>query len=341
MRDRRHGGKDLEEVALRIASLLAQVVLAAMLGLTFQVSAQTYPNKPVRVVVPLAPGGATDIQARIFSQKLSEMLKQTFLVDNRSGAGGMIAFKHIVQQATPDGYTLLATSPGFTNAPALYEKPPFDPQKDFEPIILMSKAPYVLVVNPKFPAHTMSEFLGWAKSNPGKLNFALSGIGTTIHLAQVWLADATGIEMTTIPYKGTGPATQDLIAGQVHAAFANVISAGPHIKAGRIRPLAVTTAERSAGLPELPTFAEAGLKGYEVTTWHGWLAPKGTPRAIIKALNAALNRVSKDPEVEKLISSDGGMIVGGTPEAFRKHIADEIERWRRLVKIADIKPRDK
>ena len=312
-----------------------------MLGLALQAGAQSYPNKPVRVVVPLAPGGATDIQARLFSQKLSEVLKQTFLVDNRSGAGGMIAFKHIVQQATPDGYTVLATSPGFTNVPALYEKPPFDPQNDFEPIILMTKAPYVLVVNPNFPAHSMSEFLAWAKTNPGKLNFAISGVGTTIHLAQVWLADAAGIEVTTIPYKGTGPATLDLIAGQVHAAFANVISAGPHIKAGKIRPLAVTTAERSAGLPELPTFAEAGLTGYEVTTWHGWLAPKGTPRAIIATLNSALNRALKDPEVAKVISADGGMIVGGTPQAFRKLIGEEIERWRRLVKLAHIKPRDK
>jgi tripartite-type tricarboxylate transporter receptor subunit TctC len=319
-----------------------EAILAAMLiASTLQANAQKYPHKPVRVVVPLAPGGATDIQARLFSQKLAQALGETFLVDNRSGAGGMIAFRHIVQQATPDGYTLLATSPGFTNAPALYEKPPFDPQKDFEPIILMSKAPYVLVVNPKFPANSMGEFLAWGKANPGKLNFALSGIGTTIHLAQVWLADASGIRMTTVPYKGTGPATLDLIAGQVHAAFANVISAGPHIKAGRIRPLAVTTAERSAGFPELPTFAESGLTGYEVTTWHGWLAPKGTPRAVVDQLNRALNNVLEDAEVVKVISADGGVIVGGTPQAFRSHIGLEIERWRRLVRIADIKPRDK
>jgi tripartite-type tricarboxylate transporter receptor subunit TctC len=331
----------LQESEMKMRWTLASACTAAILAWPVAAPSQTYPNKPVRVVVPLAPGGATDIQARLFSQKLSQALGQTFLVDNRSGAGGMIAFRHIVQQATPDGYTLLATSPGFTNAPALYEKPPFDPQKDFEPIALMSKAPYVLVVNPKFPVNTMSEFLAWGKANPGKLNFALSGIGTTIHLAQVWLADATGIEMTTVPYKGTGPATLDLIAGQVHAAFANVISAGPHIKAGRIRPLAVTTADRSAGLPELPTFAESGMPGYEVTTWHGWLGPKGTPRAIVSQLNAALNKALKDPEVVKVISADGGIIVGGTPEAFRRHIGEEIERWRRLVKLADIKPRDK
>lgn len=326
---------------MRLSSLLWKAVLTATLTCSGQTAAETYPTKPVRVVVPLAPGGATDIQARLFSQKLSQTLNQTFLVDNRPGAGGMIAFRHIVQQATPDGYTVLATSPGFTNAPALYQKPPFDPRTDFEPIILMSKAPYVLVVNPKFQANTIGEFLAWAKSNPGKLNFAISGLGTTIHLAQVWLADAMKLKMTTVPYKGTGPATQDLIAGEVHASFANVISAGPHIKAGRIRPLAVTTAERSAAMPELPTLAESGLVGYEVTTWHGWLAPENTPRAIIRALNAALNDVLKDSDVVKAISADGGMIVGGTPEAFRKHIAAEVERWRRLVKLAHIEPRDK
>ncbi|RPI42687.1 MAG: tripartite tricarboxylate transporter substrate binding protein [Betaproteobacteria bacterium] len=324
---------------MRMLSVMSGAVLAVTLTLAGPVSAQNYPNKPVRVIVPLAPGGATDIQARLFSQKLTQALGQTFLVDNRSGAGGMIAFNYVVQQATPDGYTLLATSPGFTNAPALYEKPPFDPQKDFEPIILMSKAPYVLVVNPKFPAKTMGEFLAWGKANPGKLNFAISGVGTTIHLAQVWLADLSNLKMTVVPYKGTGPATQDLIAGQVHAAFANVISASQHIKAGRIRPLAVTTTERATSLPDLPTFAEAGLVGYEVTTWHGWLGPKGTPRAIVTTLNAALNDVLKDHEVARVISNDGGIIIGGTPEAFRKHVGEEIERWRRLVKIAGIKPK--
>lgn len=314
---------------------LAAGVLLATVAAAPALSAQAYPEKPVRVIVPLAPGGATDIQARLFSQKLSQALGQSFVVDNRAGAGGMIAFKYIVQQASTDGYTVLATSPGITHAPAAYDKPPFDPVKDFTPIVLMSKAPYALVVNPKLPVATMKELLAYIRANPGKLDFANSGLGTTTHLAQVWMADALGIRMVTIPFKGIGPATQEVIAGRVHATFANVISAGPHIKAGRIRALAVTSSERSPGLPDLPTFAESGLAGYDVTTWHGWLGPRGMPQRTVQTLNAALNKVLKEPEVARIVSDDGGLIVGGTPEAFGRHIAIEVERWKRLTRLAD------
>ncbi len=319
--------------------LVSALLLTWTIGAAPQrVGAQDYPNKPVRVIVPLAPGGATDIQARLYAQKLSQAFGQTFIVDNRSGAGGMIAYKYMVSQANTDGYTLIATSAGITNGPALYEKPPFDPTRDFEPIALMSKAPYLLIVNPQFPATTMKDFLVWTKANPGKLNFAISGIGTTIHLAQVWLADAGAIKMATIPYKGTGPATQDVIAGRVHATFANPISAGQHARAGRVRAIAVTSAERSAALPDLPTFAESGLQGFDVTTWHGWLGPKGTPRATVERLNAELNKTLKDPIVAKTVAEEGGIIVGGAPDAFRRHIVEEVERWKRLVRLAGIKP---
>jgi tripartite-type tricarboxylate transporter receptor subunit TctC len=314
------------------------VIAGLALALSATVGAQNYPTKPVKVVVPLAPGGATDIQARLFSTKLTQALGQGFVVDNRAGAGGLIAFNYVVSQAPGDGYTLLATSPGFTIVPALHEKSPFDPIKDFEPIILASKAPYAFVVNPSFPAKSMKEFLAWSKANPGKLNLALSGVGTAIHLAAVWLEDAGNLKMTMVPYKGTGPATQALIAGQVHAAFANPISASQHIKAGKIRPLAVTSPDRSPVMPDLPTFEEAGLKDYEVTTWHGWLGPRGTPPAAVKVLNAELNKILKAPEVVKVFADDGGTIVGGSPEAFRKLIGSEIERWKRLVKIGGIKP---
>ena len=320
---------------------LKSTLAAAALVITAQAmpaAAQNYPSKPVRVVVPLAPGGATDIQARLFSQKLTQNLGQTFLVDNRAGAGGLIAFNHVVSLAPGDGYTLLATSPGFTNVPALYDKPPFDPVKDFEPIILMSKAPYALVVHPSFPAASFKEFLAWAKANPGKLNFALSGVGTTIHFAAVWMEDAAGIKTVMVPYKGTGPATKDLIAGQVQAAFSNPISAGPFIKSGKLRPLAVTSSERSPTMPDLPTFAESGLKDFDVTTWHGWLGPRGTPQSVVKVMNTELNKVLKAPEVTKIISEDGGTIIGGAPDTFRKLIGSEIERWKALVILGGIKP---
>ena len=314
----------------------AAALVAAVLGTP--VLAQNWPTKPVRVVVPLAPGGATDIQARMFSTKLSAALGQSFLVDNRAGAGGLIAFNYVVSLAPGDGYTVLATSPGFTNVPALYEKPPFDPLKDFDPVIVMTKAPYVFAVNPAFPARNMKEFLAWTRANPGKLNFALSGVATTIHFAAVWLEEAAAIKTTMVPYKGTGPATQDLIAGQVHAAFANPISASPFIKSGKIRPLAVTTLERSAVLPDLPTFAESGLKDFDVTTWHGWLFPRGTPPAAVKVLNAEMNKMLKSPDVQKVLADDGGVPIGGSPEVFRKLIASEIERWKQLAKVGGIKP---
>ena len=207
-------------MTIKVAASVALMVAAAMTH-SLQSIAQNYPAKPVRVVVPLAPGGATDIQARVFSQKLSQSLGQTFIVDNRAGAGGLIAF-NFVQQAAPDGYTLLATTPTLTIMPALYEKPSFDAMKDFEPVILMSKAPFALISNPSFPANSLKEFLAWAKANPGKLNFAIPGVGTINHLATIWMEEAGDIKTAMIPYKGAGPANQDLIAGQVHATFANV-----------------------------------------------------------------------------------------------------------------------
>jgi len=320
-----------------MSAMLRKTTVAALLLAASQAAAQGFPNKPVKVMVTSAPGGATDIQARLYSAKLSESLKQSFVVENRAGAGGRIAASFIAKQAAKDGYTVLATAPGFTIWPAVDENPQVDSIKDFEPVTLMSKAPYALIVNPKFPANTMKDFLAYAKANPGKVNFGLSNVGSATNFAQVWLEDAGDIKMTIIPYKGTGPATQDLIAGRVDVSFANVISGGPLIKAGRIRALAVTTATRSPGLPDLPTFQESGLKDYEVTTWHGWLAPRGTPRSAISTLNTEMNKALKLPEVVKVISEDGGVTVGGTPEVFAKHIVSEIERWKRLAKIGNIK----
>jgi len=321
----------------RTCTLIA-LLLPLSQFITTPALAQAYPNKPVRVMVTSSPGGATDIQARLYSAKLNQSLGQNFIVENRGGAGGRIAATFVAQQGSRDGYQLLAASPGFTIAPAVDDPPQIEPLRDFEPITLMSKAPYALVANPKFPVTTFNEFLAYAKANPRKINFGISSPGSAINFAQVWLENAAGIEMTVIAYKGTGPTTQDLLSGRLDLIFANVISAGPHIRGGRMRPLAVTTAERSSGLPDLPTFQEAGLKDFEVTTWHGWLTRKGTPLAAVNVLNAELNKVIKLPDVVKVISEDGGIPVGGSPDLFARHISSEIERWRRLAKIGGIKP---
>ena len=313
------------------------IVLTAMLTAAMPSMAQNYPSKPVRVLVPSSPGGASDIQARLFSSKLSEGLKQSFVVENRAGAGGRIAYSLVAHQAPKDGYTLVTCVTGMTTAQAIDEKPAYDAVKDFDPIVLMTKAPYAVVVHPKFPANSMKEFIAYARANPGKINFANSNLGAATQFAYAWLEDGAGIKMTLIQYKGVGPATQDLIAGRVDMLFANVISAGPHIKSGRIRALAVTTAERSSALPDLPTMQELGIKDYEVTPWHGWMGPKGMSRAALNVLNSELNKVLKLADVIKVISDDGGSAIGGSPQVFSKHIASEIERYTRLAKIGNIK----
>lgn len=314
-------------------------LVAALLPCSFtQAASPSYPSKPVRVIVGLAPGGATDIQARLFTPKLSESLGQPFIVDNRDGAGGLIAYE-LVKNAYPDGYTLLAATPSYTIVPALHSKPPYDPMKDFVPISLVTKAPYLIIVTPSLPAKTMKEFIAYAKAKPGALNFAISGIGTTIHLGAVWL-DYSGVKLTIIPYKGTGPATTDVIAGQVHATFANVLSALPHVKAGRVRAIAVTTPERSKVLPDIPTVAESGIPGFDVNTWHGWLAPKGTPLAIVNKLNAELAKVVRGPDISARLLGDGGEILAGSPAQFSAVIADEITRWTKLVKVTGLKAVD-
>ena len=316
-------------------SLMAFAAVAALHCAS--VGAQNFPTKPVRVIVPLAPGGATDIQARLFSQKLGQALGQSFLIENRAGAGGLIAFKQ-VQQAAPDGYTLLATTPTLTIMSALYEKSPYDPVNDYEPIVQLSTAPLALIVKRAFPAQTIKDYLAWVKSNPGKLNMALAGEGTIVHLAAIWTDEATGTKSTMVAYKGTGPVIQDLVGGQVDATYANIISVGPLLKAGKIGLLAVTSAQRSPNFPTVPTLAESGLNNYDVSAWHGWVAPKGTSRAVVGVLNTELNRIIKSEDVEKALSTEGVLTIGGSPDAFRKVLVAELVRWRELVKAAGLKP---
>ena len=319
---------------------LAIAVLAALSlgGFPESVQAQSdpYPNKTIRLLVGLAPGGATDIQARLFSQKLSEDLGRPLVVENRPGAGELIAIQ-AVMSAAADGYTLMAATPSLTIGAAFLDKPPYDPIRDFAPISQVTKAPYLVVVNPSFPAKNMAEMIAFARTKPGALNFGTSGLGTPIQLGAAWIGTATNTQITVIPYTGTGPVLTALLAGEIHTSFANPISSLPHVKSGKLRAVAVTSPERSRVFPDIATIAESGIPGFDVTTWHGWIAPRGTPGAIINRLNAALVKMVNSPEVSEKLATEGGEPVGSSPEQLAQIIAAEVPRWRKLVKDAGIK----
>ena len=294
-----------------------------------------YPAKTVRVIVAQETGGGTDIQARLFSAKLSENLRRQFVVENRTGAGNTIGFG-FVAKAAPDGYTLLAVTPSFTFSPALYKNLPYDPVKDFAPISIVTRAPYVLLAHPSLPARSVRELIALAKARPGQLNAGVGGNGSFTHLAMVWFADLAKAKVTYIPYKGTGPVLIDLMAGNVDIAFGNVLSTLAFIRAGKMRALATSMSTRSAVLPELPTVAEAGVPGYDLNTWHGWAAPAGTPPSVINKMHEELARVVKSPQVAGQLAADGGEPVGSTPEQFRQLILSEVARWRKVVADSSI-----
>ena len=318
---------------LAVGALLAFSALAAapMAG------AQAYPAKPIRIVVPFPPGGATDILARAVAQKLTDAWGQAVVVDNRPGAGGNIG-SEIVAKAAPDGYTLEMGTVG-THAinASLYAKMPYDHVKDFAPVILVAGVPNVLVVNPTLPVNSVQELIAYAKANPGKLNFASSGNGTSIHLAGELFKVMAGVQMTHIPYKGSAPALQDLIGGQVQLMFDNLPPSLPHIKAGKLRALAVTSATRSSALPDTPTIAESGLPGFEASSWFGVLAPAGTPPAIIARLNAEIGAWLASAEAKEKMLALGANIGGGSPEDFARHIAAETAKWQKVVKASGAK----
>jgi tripartite-type tricarboxylate transporter receptor subunit TctC len=318
---------------LAMGALLAFSALAAapMAG------AQTYPAKTIRIVVPFPPGGATDILARAVAQKLTDAWGQAVVVDNRPGAGGNIG-SELVAKAAPDGYTLEMGTVG-THAinASLYAKMPYDHVKDFAPVILVAGVPNVLVVNPSLPVSSVQELIAYAKANPGKLNFASSGNGTSIHLAGELFKVMAGVQMTHIPYKGSAPALQDLIGGQVQLMFDNLPPSLPHIKAGKLRALAVTSATRSSALPDTPTIAESGLPGFEASSWFGVLAPAGTPPAIIARLNAEIGAWLASAEAKEKMLALGANIGGGSPEDFARHIAAETAKWQKVVKASGAK----
>ena len=314
---------------------VVMLAVAAIFPTSTVLAQEPWPAKPVRVLVGLAPGGATDIQARLFSQKLTEDLGRSFLVENRPGAGELLAIQAVIG-APADGYTVLSVTTSLTILPAFQEKPLYDPLRDLAPVSLITKAPYIVVVPAASPAKTMKELLGLAKST--NINFGTGGPGTIIHLGGAWIGNSINAPITIVHYKGTAPALAALMANEIHMTFANPITALPQVKAGKFRALALTSAEPSSALPNLGTVAEAGVPGFDVTTWHGWLLPRATPQAIVGRLQGALSRMIQSRDMAESITSQGGDAVGSTPAQFTELISAELPRWRKLVQENNIKP---
>ncbi len=297
-------------------------------------AAQPYPTKPVRIVVPFVAGGTTDIIAREVAAHLTKTMGQNFVVDNKPGAGGNVGSDSVAKSA-PDGYTLLMGTVGTHGINvSLYPKMPYDAVKDFAPVSLCAAVPNVMVVHPSVPAKNVDEFIAYAKKEGDKLAMASSGSGTSIHLAGELFKAMTGTKMTHIPYKGSGAALIDLVGGQTQVMFDNAPSAIPHIRAGKLRALAVTSSKRSAALPDVPTLDEAGLKGFEASSWFGVLAPAGTPKDLVAKLSAEIQRGIASAEMQEKFKAQGAIPVGGSPEAFAAHIQAEITKWGPVVKTS-------
>ncbi|HEY9445918.1 MAG TPA: tripartite tricarboxylate transporter substrate binding protein [Burkholderiales bacterium] len=313
-----------------------RVALATLLaGAAGFSGAQTYPVKPVRVVVPFPPGAGADIVTRLITPRLSEALGQQFVVDNRPGAAGHIGGE-VVAHSPADGYTLLSTPASIVISYSLYKKLTYHLERDFEPIGPMASVPFILVVHPSLPVKTVKELIALTKRKPGELLFASTGNGGTPHLAMEVLKLQTHIDVVHVPYKGTPPAVTDLIAGQVQMMFANSLSVLPQVKSGRLRAIAISSAKRSVATPEIPTVAESGVPGYEAITWFGMLAPTGTPREIITRLNAEITRAVNSRSVHERLIAQGADPLTMTPEQFKKFFLGEIARWAKTVKAAGV-----
>ncbi len=299
--------------------------------------AQDYPAKPIRLIVPFPPGGGTDIAARTVANKLSETLRWTFVVENKPGAGGNLGVEQAVK-SPPDGYTLvIGQTSNLAINPALYAKLPYDPLKDLSPIALIVSAPVVLVVAENSPYKSLGDLLAAARRDPGAVTFASPGNGTVSHLAGELLQRASGVKFTHVPYKGAAQAMTDLLGGQVQSFMSSVPSALAQIKGGRLRAIAVTSAKRAAEMPEVPAIAESGYAGFDATTWYGLLAPAGTPAAVIKRLNAEVNRALGMPDVSGRLAAEGGEVLGGSPERFASLLKADHAKWGRIVKESGAK----
>ncbi len=312
---------------------IAAALLCGCEAVAAAVAVESYPSKPVRIIVSQGIGGSVDVQTRLFATKLAESFGRAFVVDTRPGRD--IAWL-LVAKAAPDGYTLLAVAPDFTSAPALYRKPAVDPIRDFAPISLTSQAPFILSVNPALPVKSVQELIGLANERPGKLDFGGGLPGTGVHLITLWFFSATKIKAAFVAYKGVAQALIDVVGGQIHCGFSTG-SGIAHIKAGRLRALGTTLNHRSKFLPEVPTIMEQGVAGFEASTFHGLAAPAHTPPAIIDKLSAELMKIAKLPEIANSLSGDNSEPVGSTPDQFRRFIAAEVPRWRKVVEEANLK----
>ena len=313
------------------ARLFKLLWMLAMLATSTCVLAQGWPSKPVTLIVPFAPGGTTDIVARPYAQALSQELGQPVVVENRAGAGGTLA-AGVAAHAPPDGYTLFVATVAHTMATSLYRQLPYDFERDFVPITILATVPNILIVNPSVPAKSVRELIDYAKANPGKLAYGSAGNGSTEHLSAELFKSMAGVDMVHIPYKGGAPMMTDLIGGQIQVAIETSGSAAPHIKAGKVRALAVTTTTRSPAFPEVPTLAESGLKGYDVTTWYAILAPRGTPEEIIAKLYNATAKILRTPDMKQRLEQFGGEPGGLAPEQFAVFIKSETAKWAKVVK---------
>jgi len=315
--------------------LLVMTAVIALAGAAGPALAQNYPDKPVRMIVPWPPGGGTDIFARLIGQKLTVAWGQQVVVENRPGAAGNIGAA-AAAKASADGYTIMLATITLATAPSLYKSLPFDPQKDFAPITLVANVPHLLVVNPSVPANSVEELIALAKAKPGQLNYASAGVGSPFHVAAELFKYLAKVDLTHVPYKGGGPAVADTISGQTQVTFANLVAVLPHVKAGRLRALGITTPERSKAAPDIPTIAEAGVPGYAFGSWFGFFAPAGTPKEIVNKLNADMVTALKSPDISERLTKDGADLVADSPEAFTAFVASETDRLGKVIKAAGI-----
>ena len=312
------------------------IALTALATTAFSQDATNYPSRPIRVIVPFAPGGGLDISTRLIAQKLTEKWGQNIVVDSRPGAATIVGTE-IASKAAPDGYTLLMITTTFAINPGLYPKLPYDPVKDFTPVTQLNSQPNVVVVTPSFPGKSVKDLMALAKAKPGELTFATPGAGSAPHLSAEMFQCAAGVSMIHVPYKGIPPAVTDVIGGRVTMLFTTTISAAPHIKAGKLRALAITSAKRQSSMPDVPTIGET-LPGYRAEAFQGMVAPAGVPQAIVNKVSAEVARIVRLPDVSQRFELDGAEPVGSTPKEFAAFLKAEMQKWNKVIRDAGIKP---